>query len=166
VRIIELPLDYIFNDEFDQRGVGARILASLPDAERSTKKTRAPADIPAYIAALYEVPLLTREQEVHLFRKFNFLKYKMAKLRGQLDPSHPTTTPLDAIEELYDEAVKTKYHILRANLRLVVAVARNRTSPSQDSFELISDGNVSLVRIHWEPFRRSAFIVRKRCGER
>ena len=28
---------------------------------------------PAYLAGLYEVPLLTREQEVHLFRKMNYL---------------------------------------------------------------------------------------------
>ena len=37
---------------------------------------RLPAGLPPYLASLYEVPLLTREQEGYLFRKFNYLKYK------------------------------------------------------------------------------------------
>jgi RNA polymerase primary sigma factor len=32
------------------------------------------------------VPLLTREQEYHLFRKFNYLKYKAASC-AELDPA-------------------------------------------------------------------------------
>ena len=37
--------------------------------------------MPPYIASLYEVPLLTREQEAHLFRKMNYLKYKASAAR-------------------------------------------------------------------------------------
>ena len=54
--------------------------------------------MPPYLASLYEVPLLTREQEAHLFRKFNFLKYKAAKLRERLDPSRAKSRVMDEIE--------------------------------------------------------------------
>jgi hypothetical protein len=33
-----------------------------------------PNGLPPYLASLYEVQLLTREQEVHLFGKMNYLK--------------------------------------------------------------------------------------------
>ena len=39
-----------------------------------------------------------------------------------------------------------KDQIIRANLRLVVSIARKRVSPFQDLLELVSDGNLSLIR--------------------
>ena len=52
------------------------------------------------------MPLLTREQEYHLFRKFNYLKHKATKLREKLDPAHARTSVMNEIEKLYDEAVQ------------------------------------------------------------
>ena len=55
----------------------------MPDSETPLKKARLPSGLPPYLASLYEVPLLTREQEAHLFRKMNYLKYKASRLREQ-----------------------------------------------------------------------------------
>ena len=53
---------------------------------------------------------------------------------------------MDQIERLFDEAVSTKNQIIRANLRLVVSIAKRHVGPSQNFFELVSDGNMSLMR--------------------
>ena len=53
---------------------------------------------------------------------------------------------MDQIEELYDEAVTTENQIVRANLRLVVSIAKRHVSPVENFFELVSDGNISLMR--------------------
>ena len=90
--------------------------------------------------------MLTREQEAHLFRKLNYLKYRAAKLCEALVPVHPRTADLDEIERLEAEARAVRNQIVRANLRLVVAMARRRISPGDNFSELISDGNVSLIR--------------------
>ncbi len=67
----------------------------------ASKKTRLPSGLPPYLASLYEVPLLTREQEAHLFRKFNFLKYRAAtSLRRKLDPLRAKSSLMDQIESL------------------------------------------------------------------
>jgi len=50
------------------------------------------------------------------------------------------------IESLYDEMVSLKNQIIRANLRLVVSIAKRHVGPVQSFFELVSDGNVSLMR--------------------
>ena len=110
------------------------------------KKSRMPSDLPPYLASLYEVPLLTRKQEAFLFRKMNYLKYKAARLRAKLDPTRPKRGLMDQIERLFDEAVSTKNQIIRANLRLVVSIAKRHVGPSQNFFELVSDGNMSLMR--------------------
>ena len=53
---------------------------------------------------------------------------------------------MDEIEKLYDEAVKMKNQIVQANLRLVVSIAKRHVGPTDNFFELVSDGNMSLIR--------------------
>ena len=53
---------------------------------------------------------------------------------------------MDLVEKLYDEAVATKNQIIRANLRLVVSIAKRHVGPAENFFELVSDGNMSLMR--------------------
>jgi RNA polymerase sigma factor (sigma-70 family) len=145
-RIMELPLDLIPNPEFARADAEKKILVPMPEPEQPVKKARLPSGLPPYLASLYEVPLLTREQEVHLFRKFNFVKYKAGKLREQIDPTRAKSSVMDEIERLYDIAVATKNQIVRANLRLVVSIAKRHVGPADNFFELVSDGNMSLIR--------------------
>ncbi len=145
-RIAELPLDYMPNDSFSAEDAAELILTPLPEADKPFRKQRVPAGLPPYLASLYDVPLLTREQEQHLFRKFNFLKYSAAKLREGLDPAKAKSIQLDEIERLYEEAVEVKNQIVQANLRLVVSIAKRHVSPNENFFELVSDGNMSLIR--------------------
>ena len=53
---------------------------------------------------------------------------------------------MDRIEKLYDAIVATKNQIIGANLRLVVSIAKRHVGPAGDFFELVSDGNMSLIR--------------------
>jgi len=148
-RILELPLDYIDNEQFFGAGSENRahaILSPPPESDLATKKPRLPSGLHAYVASLYEVPLLTREQEAHLFRKLNYLKQQASKLRETLDLDEPKPCLMDRIETLYEESVATKNQIISANLRLVVSIAKRYVGPAEEFFELISDGNQSLIR--------------------
>ena len=148
-RILELPLALIPNPVFSRvrsQKAEDRLLGPIPEPETPPKKSRLPSGLPPYLASLYEVPLLGRKQEAHLFRKMNYLKYKATRLRAKLDPTRPRRNLMDQIERLYDEAVSTKNQIIRANLRLVVSIAKRHVGPTQNFFELVSDGNISLMR--------------------
>jgi RNA polymerase primary sigma factor/RNA polymerase sigma factor len=145
-RILELPLDYIDSPEFTQAGAAERILAPMPTAAEPARKVRLPSGLPPYLASLYEVPLLNREQEQHLFRKLNFLKHQASQMRARLVPAHARSGLMDQIERAYEEAVATKNQIIRANLRLVVSIAKRHVGPHDNFFELVSDGNMSLIR--------------------
>jgi len=147
-RVMELPLEYIPNPEFSGYSAEeeARVLGPAPAPAKPVKRVRPPAGLPPYLASLYETPLLTREQEVHLFRKMNYLKFKAARLREELSPGRPSNALMDQIERLYQQSVAVKNEIIRANLRLVVAIAKRYASSSDSLFELVSDGNISLIR--------------------
>jgi RNA polymerase primary sigma factor/RNA polymerase sigma factor len=145
-RILELPLDYIPHPRFARKDADQVCLSSLPEGDGPLRKIRRPGGLPPYLASLYEIPLLTPEQEQHIFRKFNYLKYKASKLRDKLDPINPKAAPMDEIEQLYEQAVATKNEIVRANLRLVVSIAKRHVGQHENFFELVSDGNMSLLR--------------------
>ncbi len=144
--IMELPLDFIPNPRFARKGADAAILGPMPEAETPSRKVKVPSGLPPYLASLYEMPLLTREQEAHLFRKYNFLKFKATRLRETLDALNPKAPTMDEIEALYDQIIATKNDIARANLRLVVSIAKRHVTADQNFFELVSDGNMSLLR--------------------
>jgi RNA polymerase primary sigma factor/RNA polymerase sigma factor len=145
-RLLELPMDFMPNSVFSRRNAEKVCLAPLPDGDGPTRKARRPSGLPPYLASLYEIPLLNREQEGHLFRKFNYLKYKASKLRENLDAANPKSALMDEIEKYYELAVKTKNEIVRANLRLVVSIAKRHVGQNENFFELVSDGNMSLLR--------------------
>ena len=117
-----------------------------PDFVEIDRGTAESSGLPPYLAGLYKIPLLSAEQELHLFRKMNFLKYKASVLRDSLDTQHPKAPLMQQIEKLYDKAITTKNEIVSANLRLVVSIAKRHVGPYSDFFDLVSDGNLSLIR--------------------
>ncbi len=148
LRILSTKLEFIDHESFHVPATGAEILGPMPEPveKRAPRRAKAPKGLPPYLASLYEVPLLDREQETHLFRKMNYLKCQAQQLRSRIDPSRAKTSDLDEIERLQEEALSVKNQVIRSNLRLVVSIAKRHVGPSNNFFELVSDGNMSLIR--------------------
>jgi RNA polymerase primary sigma factor len=147
-RLLEAKLEFMYDPDFEDPHAVAEILgpSTQPASGQGSRRSRAPEGLPPYLVSLYDVPLLSREQERRLFRKMNYLKYRAHQLREVLDPLHCKAADLDAIERLQEEALAAKNQIIRANLRLVVSIAKKRVGPTNNFFELVSDGNMSLIR--------------------
>jgi RNA polymerase sigma factor (sigma-70 family) len=144
---MELPLDYIYNEDFENTGREPEYLGPVPQPATAPRKVRVPTGLPSYLAALYDVPLLTREQEYHLFRKMNYLKHRANRLRDSLEAAKGNRSAImDEIDELYEAAVLVKNRIVQSNLRLVVSIAKRHVASTDDFFSLVSDGNMSLIR--------------------
>jgi RNA polymerase sigma factor (sigma-70 family) len=147
--LIRQPVDYIYNPEFDDPSREADILADMPglaefEAKRAGKAP--PKDVPAHMAHLYEWPLLTKEQEQHVFRKMNFLKHQLHKFQESLDPSKARVQDLLRIEELKDEIKKCRDLLISCNQRLVYSQAKQKLAIGESIDDLVSDGNMSLMR--------------------
>jgi len=148
-RLLDQPCDYIYHPSFDDAALEGEIMGDMPDAEgfeAARRGLRVPKDAPPELASLYETPLLSREQEAHLFRKMNYLKHKARKLRNLLEPARARTEDLSAIEDLQNQAQQLKDQLVNCNMRLVVSIAKRHAAQADNFFELLSDGNVSLLR--------------------
>jgi len=148
-RLLSQPFDYIYHPSFDDPSLEMEILAAMPGEEEYEERRhqmRVPRDVPPELASLYEVPLLNKEQEQHLFRQMNFLRHKAGQLRAGLDPVRARTQELERIEELQNQANAVKERLINANMRLVVSIAKRHSGQTDNFFELLSDGNMSLIR--------------------
>lgn len=145
-RLIDQPIDFIDSEDFQRKDADKLILGPPPQVERKATAHKPPPGLPPYLASLYRVPLLTKEEEVYHFRKMNYLKFKAAKLRDGLDVRKAKSKEMDAIEKLLNEAVVVKNLLIRSNLRLVVSIAKRHFRPNTNFFEMVSDGNMSLMR--------------------
>jgi RNA polymerase sigma factor (sigma-70 family) len=157
--IVEERIEYLsqrkvkfFDDPLYHQADAAAVLEHLVSQEElspvttSPEDSRVPRDLPLYLQELYRTPLLTPARERALFLKFNYHKYKFVSARRQLDPQLARMRHLDQLESALAAATETKNDILRANLRLVVSIARKHLRPALSLMELISDGNMTLMR--------------------
>jgi RNA polymerase sigma factor (sigma-70 family) len=148
-RILREPLDYIYNPEFDDPAKEAEILGPMPGETDFWVKARgmsAPKEVDAAMAYLYAKPLLSREQEAHLFRKMNFLKHRLHQLRTKLDPARARVQDLSECDRLATESKYVRDLLIECNQRLVHSLATKHLSPGQTLDELKSDANLSIMR--------------------
>ena len=99
-----------------------------------------------YLHTLTDVPVLNREDEVELFRRYNYLKFLACQSRAGVKLSKVSGTMLTKIESHLAQAEEIKRRIIEANLRLVVNVARKHTLSGANLLDLVSEGNISLMR--------------------
>jgi RNA polymerase sigma factor (sigma-70 family) len=105
-----------------------------------------PEGIPPYLAELYGIPLLSREREKELFRKYNYIKYRAAMLQEKIRRTGYRTGMLERFEELKEAAAQIRRILIRCNLRLVVSIAKRHIGPLAALSDLTSEGNLCLIR--------------------
>ena len=143
VRFID---DALYHQADAESAVNAIAQAEILPASPKSEDLRIPRDLPPYLQDLYRTPLLTPAGERAMFLKFNFHKFQFAKARRALEPNFARVRELDKMESHLARSIDAKNEIIRANLRLVVSVARKHLRPGLNLMELISDGNITLMR--------------------
>jgi RNA polymerase primary sigma factor len=140
-------LKYVDHPSFDDPTMGDAILAPLTDKvdDRVARRFQSPEWLNCLPASRTGAKFLSREQEAHLFRKMNFLKWLANRLEEQLDWDRPCAANLDEIERLRCEAQTLKNRIIEMYLRLVVSIAKSHSKVGYDLAECVSDGNLALI---------------------
>lgn len=141
-RLMEQTIDYV--DSRDFRSVSREELLREPEITQSN--ITPPAGTLPYLAALYEFPLLTREQEFQIFRKMNYLRFEAARLQRKLSLSALNSQAVRRIQQLLRESAEVRNRIVQSNLRLVVSIAKTMTAGGESIDDLISEGNIPLIR--------------------
>jgi RNA polymerase sigma factor (sigma-70 family) len=138
--------DSLYHQDDASAAIDAIVAQEAIGDEPRREDLRVPRDLPPYLQELYRTPLLSKSKERALFLKFNFQKYQFAHARRRIDGEKVRNRDLERLEGILAEAAETKNQIVRANLRLVVSVARKHVRPGVNLLELVSEGNLVLMR--------------------
>jgi len=147
--LIQQPIDYIYNPDFDDEAKGPAMLAEMPgraEFEAKRQNMQPPKDVPPQMTHLYEWPLLTKDQEQHMFRKMNYLKHQLHKLKQGIDPTRAKVAELQQVEQLREDIKAARDMLINCNQRLVYSQAKQRLALGESIDDLVSDGNLSLMR--------------------
>jgi RNA polymerase primary sigma factor len=97
-----------------------------------------------YLKQIGKVPLLNAEQEVELAKRIEAGLFAEEKL-GDDNGSLHVDARLD-LEWIAEDGRRAKDHLLEANLRLVVSLAKRYTGRGMLFLDLIQEGNLGLIR--------------------
>lgn len=148
IKFIDDPIYHESDAEFILDQMLRQDPITTPASEKSAPVyvARTGRDLPPYLSDLYRTPLLTPARERALFLRFNYHKFRFVQARRKLEPEMAKARHIEQLEKHLRLATGIKNQIVSANLRLVVNIARRHLRPGIDLMELVSDGNVTLMR--------------------
>ncbi len=97
-----------------------------------------------YLKEAGRVPLLTAEEEVSLAKRMEAGKFAREQLKaygGKLGPDERSE-----LQAIIDDAEQAQEHLVRANSRLVISVAKKYVGRGVPFLDLIQEGNIGLIR--------------------
>ncbi|MER3390036.1 MAG: RNA polymerase sigma factor [Microcella sp.] len=128
---------------------GAIVLSNTEDDEvpvYSTTITGATADpVKDYLKQIGKVPLLNAAEEVELAMRIEAGLFAEEKLSSMTEKEKRTTAGRD-LAWVARDGQRAKNHLLGANLRLVVSLAKRYTGRGMQFLDLIQEGNLGLIR--------------------
>lgn len=152
VRVLERRvrdgLDCIFDPCFNEPGIDARLLGPLPDGGLKPRISLRPRGDDSGVD-LFSVPKLqslTSEQEQRLFLRLNLCRYRGITLLNGYAGRRISAQGAQELLRWEKLAAQTRSEIVRANVPLVLAMAKRTRITGVDIADLISEGNLALLR--------------------
>jgi len=147
-RMLREPFEYMDHADLHKRGAEERFFGGQADwvRRRATGFVPPPAVVEAGDVRAEKVPALTAEQERFLFLRYNFTRKVIVDLLQEFAGKRLTAAAARRLIFLGRRALECRSEIVRLNLPLVLAMAKRTRLNSIDFSELISEGNMALLR--------------------
>jgi RNA polymerase primary sigma factor len=118
---------------------------ALRQARKDAELTASADSVRAYLKQIGKVALLNAEEEVELAKRIEAGLYATERLRKTSEDKSASQMNRD-LRWIVRDGERAKNHLLEANLRLVVSLAKRYTGRGMAFLDLIQEGNLGLIR--------------------
>ncbi|WP_279587071.1 RNA polymerase sigma factor [Amycolatopsis arida] len=120
---------------------------ALRQARKDAELTASADSVRAYLKQIGKVALLNAEEEVELAKRIEAGLYAADRLRAAEEEGEKLSTQMRRdLRWIVRDGERAKNHLLEANLRLVVSLAKRYTGRGMAFLDLIQEGNLGLIR--------------------
>jgi RNA polymerase primary sigma factor len=138
VDAVEQPEDLLWDEEES---------AALRQARKDATLSASADSVREYLKQIGKVALLTAEQEVALAQRIEAGLYAAERMHRAQDSTEKLSPQLRRdLSWIVRDGQRAKNHLLEANLRLVVSLAKRYTGRGMPFLDLIQEGNLGLIR--------------------
>lgn len=118
------------------------LVAKEPDKETITLLLQSANNIGIYLQEISQTPLLTHEEEISLAKRMRAGKRARKELAfGVRSEIHRLQ-----LQSKIEDATSAQHHLIKANTRLVIPIAKKHTNRGVSFLDLIQEGNLGLIR--------------------
>jgi RNA polymerase primary sigma factor len=120
---------------------------ALRQARKDAEMTASADSVRAYLKQIGKVALLNAEEEVDLAKRIEAGLYAAERVRQAEERGEKLPMQLRRdLRWIVNDGERAKNHLLEANLRLVVSLAKRYTGRGMAFLDLIQEGNLGLIR--------------------
>jgi RNA polymerase primary sigma factor len=119
---------------------------ALRRARRDAELTVSVDSVQAYLKRIAKVALLGADEEVELAKRIEAGLYAAERMRWAIDTEEISPQLHRDLCWIVRDGERARNHLLEANLRLVVSIAKRYTGRGMAFLDLIQEGNLGLIR--------------------
>ncbi len=120
---------------------------ALRQARKDAELTASADSVRAYLKQIGKVALLNAEEEVELAKRIEAGLYAAERMRRTIEAGEKVSPQMRRdLRWIVRDGERAKNHLLEANLRLVVSLAKRYTGRGMAFLDLIQEGNLGLIR--------------------
>ena len=145
--LMQEQLDFMDSEQFQRRGIEKELfdeeLNPLPMVAwyQPTRDEAFDADSPVGAPQLMKPP-----EEKLMFLRFNFAKLKIGRIQRRIKRKGLTKKDAQELVQWYNKYEHLREYLVRTNLALVLAMAKRTRLGDVDFAEIVSEGNMALIR--------------------
>ena len=134
----------VYDAYFEQPEAESDLLGPLPENPDAPRRSSDDSGIDLQTDTTGRA--LTAEQERHLFKRLNYCRYRVLRLLRDHRGQQLSAETINELLLWYVRVRQTRAEIVRLNVALVLAMAKRTKLTGIDHSDLISEGNLALLR--------------------
>ncbi len=147
-RLLRRPFEYIHHPSFEKPGAGKELFAEAFENASPVRPwcNAAPDQEDPFDSSLAAPITLTASEEKNLFLRLNYARFRINKILTKFAGKRLTEQAAREIAWWQERVESIRGEIVKANVPLVLAMAKRTRLGNIDYAELISEGNMALLR--------------------